>query len=137
MRPIAPDALVQPDPFGEAARPWCRVCEMPSCDCVHGMSETRAREFDERRRLGELLAEAGPDEIRVLRYLAERLIAIGQRQYGRLDVARDTRDMRAEGNAERADDSVYQAIRHLQGRGDHAETDHALTGLKRTLEPER
>lgn len=51
-------------------------------------------------------AELGPDELRVLRLLADRLL-LGRRQYGALDLGTDTRDLRREALAEAADLSIY------------------------------
>jgi hypothetical protein len=53
--------------------------------------------------------ELGPDERRVLVVLARRLLA-GQKAYGRLDVATDTRNWRRERAEELADALVYTAI---------------------------
>ncbi|MCK6553322.1 hypothetical protein L6Q96_01850 [Candidatus Binatia bacterium] len=51
-------------------------------------------------------SELGPDELRVLRLLAARL-ALGRRQYGALDLDRDTRDFGVEAVAEAADLAIY------------------------------
>ncbi len=64
-----------------------------------------------------ICAELGTDELRVLVLVAERL-RIGQRRYGRLDVATDRRDWHAEAGDEVADASVYAACGLLrQGSG--------------------
>jgi hypothetical protein len=57
-------------------------------------------------------AELGDDELRVLAYLAARLLA-GQRTYGRLDLASDRRDWREERGEEIADLLVYSAFAEL------------------------
>ncbi len=59
--------------------------------------------------LDDVVRELGTDERRVLLVLARRLLA-GQGCYGRLDVAKDNRDWRAERAAELADALVYGAI---------------------------
>lgn len=55
------------------------------------------------------VTDLGPDEVRVLRRIAERL-RLGRRLYGRLDIAKDGRDWRKEASEEALDQSVYLAI---------------------------
>lgn len=64
-------------------------------------------------RLDETCAELGDDELRVIAYLATRLL-VGQRQYGRLDLAKDARDWRRERAAEVADLLVYTGFEALK-----------------------
>jgi hypothetical protein len=59
--------------------------------------------------LQDVLAELGPDELRVLLALARRLL-MGQRTYGLLSVATDGRDWLQERSAELEDALVYTAI---------------------------
>lgn len=59
-------------------------------------------------------ASLGPDELRVLRAVTERLV-LGRRQYGELDLATDPRDWAREAAEEALDLSVYLAIRLLGG----------------------
>jgi hypothetical protein len=54
-------------------------------------------------------AELGDEEVRVLAHLAARLLE-GQRQYGRLALATDTRDWRRERAEEAADILMYSAF---------------------------
>lgn len=54
----------------------------------------------------------GRDEQRVLLFLAKRL-AVGQRVYGKLNIAEDRRDWRKERAEELADASVYAAISEI------------------------
>jgi hypothetical protein len=65
---------------------------------------TRAEEWQ------RLLDELGPEEHEVLLVLGRRLLA-GQRQYGRLDLARDPRDWKREAAEEAADLAIYTAFR--------------------------
>ena len=58
------------------------------------------------RTLEEITRELGPDELRVLKKIAERL-AMGQKQYGRLRLAHDARDFRKEAIEELLDAVVY------------------------------
>ncbi len=64
------------------------------------------------RDLDVACAELGDDELRVLAYLAARLLA-GQHAYGRLDLANDSRDWRRERGEEIADLLVYSAFAEL------------------------
>ncbi len=59
--------------------------------------------------LFDTIARLGRDERAVLLVLARRLHA-GQRTYGKLDLARDGRDWRAERAAELADATIYGAF---------------------------
>ena len=61
------------------------------------------------RDLDVACAELGDDELRVVAYLAARLLA-GQRAYGQLDLAHDPRDWRRERADEIADLLVYTAF---------------------------
>lgn len=58
------------------------------------------------RTLEEVCRELGPDELRILKKIAERL-AMGQRQYGRLRLAHDARNFRKEASEELLDAVVY------------------------------
>jgi hypothetical protein len=59
--------------------------------------------------LAMLARELGPDEVRVLRVLAERLLK-GQTVYGRLDIANDRRSWKTEARDEAIDLAVYMAV---------------------------
>ena len=63
--------------------------------------------------LGEVLAELGADERKVMLVLARRLLE-GQKCYGRLDLANDARDFRHERASEVADLLIYSAFAELQ-----------------------
>lgn len=58
--------------------------------------------------------EAGFDERRVLLFVARRLIAIGQRSYGMLDIGTDRRNMLRERNEEIGDLLVYAGIESIK-----------------------
>jgi hypothetical protein len=60
-----------------------------------------------------LLLEAGPVERRIVLNVVRRLVAIGQRQYGPLDLATERRDMLAERHAETIDGMIYEEIELL------------------------
>lgn len=66
-----------------------------------------------RESLDASCAELGADEIRVLAYLAARLLE-GQRAYGRLDLAHDARDWKQERAQELGDVLVYTAFEALK-----------------------
>jgi len=57
--------------------------------------------------------ELGEEEVRVLGLLTRRLLD-GQRTYGRLDLARDARDLERERGNELADVLVYTAMAELK-----------------------
>ena len=61
---------------------------------------------DVRKRLDAMLDELEPDAVASLAYLAGRLL-VGQRCYGKLDLATDRRDWRKERTAEIGDLLVY------------------------------
>jgi hypothetical protein len=61
----------------------------------------------------DVVAALGTDERRVLLVLARRLLA-GQGAYGRLDVAKDRRDWRAEAAEELLDGCVYLACETMR-----------------------
>lgn len=67
------------------------------------------------RELRAWLRAASPDERAVLLFVARRL-AHGRRQYGPLDLARDTRDWALELGEEAADALVYAACRAVRAR---------------------
>lgn len=69
--------------------------------------------FIVRDELNKLLDELEPDALRALAYLAQRLL-IGQRCYGRLDLATDARDWAKERTAEIGDLLVYSAFEALK-----------------------
>ncbi len=64
-------------------------------------------------RLDATCAELGDDEIRVIAFLARRLLE-GQRAYGLLDLATDRRDWKQERAQELADALVYTAFEALK-----------------------
>lgn len=66
-----------------------------------------------RAELEAVASGLGAEELLVLRYIAGRL-AEGQERYGRLDLARDRRDLEAERAAEVADLLVYSAMAELR-----------------------
>ena len=66
-----------------------------------------------RQRLDAMLDELEPDAIRTFAYLADRLL-VGQRCYGKLDLATDRRDWRKERTAEIADLLVYSGFLELK-----------------------
>ncbi len=72
---------------------------------------TPSREAIERD-LDVTCAELGDDELRVVAYLAARLLA-GMRTYGHLCLANDPRDWRRERGEEIADLLVYTAFAEL------------------------
>ena len=57
----------------------------------------------------------GPDEVRVLERIAERL-RMGARVYGQLGIRDDPRDWKKEGREELLDAAVYYAIASLKGQ---------------------
>jgi hypothetical protein len=63
--------------------------------------------------LGAIVAELGFGEVCVLTRIARRL-AMGERLYGRLDLANDTRDFRKEAREEIEDFLVYAACGWLK-----------------------
>jgi hypothetical protein len=67
-------------------------------------------------KLNQLIAEAGPDERRVLLFVADRLVNLGQKCYGKLDLSTDPRDGHAELNEELGDALVYLAFVALRGK---------------------
>lgn len=82
------------------------------------MTAFRAGANDARDALLSYAQSLGDDEVRVLAMLAARL-AMGQRQYGRLDVQRDNRVWAVELMEELADAAVYgvAAIMRLRRGG--------------------
>lgn len=64
-------------------------------------------------KLAKLIVQLGPDEIRVLERIAERL-AMGRKQYGELAVENDPRDWKREASEELLDGCVYLAIASLR-----------------------
>jgi hypothetical protein len=63
--------------------------------------------------LSRATAKLGEDELRVLTYIAERLV-VGAQAYGDLDIATDRRDWKRERGEEAADLLVYSAIDSLK-----------------------
>jgi hypothetical protein len=63
----------------------------------------------------DVVRELGTEERAVLLVLARRLL-LGQRSYGRLDLAKDGRDWRAERAAELADALIYETFAALSER---------------------
>lgn len=78
--------------------------------------------------LSFVVSQMGPDEVRVMVVLARRLLE-GQRAYGRLDLATDRRDFRAERAAEIADMLMYSAFAELQA------SDKAAAAPQRMSQP--
>lgn len=68
---------------------------------------------DVRKRLDTMLDELEPDAVASIAYLADRLL-VGQRCYGKLDLATDRRDWRKERTAEIGDLLVYTAFLELK-----------------------
>jgi len=68
-----------------------------------------------RTELDALLCALGTDELRTLRYLAERLLE-GQRLYGAVDLANDPRDFLKERAEELGDALIYTAFAELKRR---------------------
>ena len=68
--------------------------------------------------LEEITAGLGPDELRVLVLIAERL-ARGRSQYGKLRIESDSRDWSREAREEALDLCVYSAIHSLSGQRWH------------------
>ena len=58
--------------------------------------------------------EAGFDERRVMLFVARRLVAIGQRSYGLLDIATDPRNFPRERNEEIGDLLVYAGLEAIK-----------------------
>lgn len=71
---------------------------------------------DTAHQLLDVCAELGTEELRVLVLVAERL-RVGQRRYGRFDLATDRRDFHHEALEEVADALVYAACGLMRGRG--------------------
>ena len=65
--------------------------------------------------IGELARELEPDSVSVLLHLAERLTK-GQKEYGPLRLATDTRDFHQDLYEEMLDASVYCVMRILKER---------------------
>jgi hypothetical protein len=76
------------------------------------MSEPNPSREAIERDLDVACAELADDELRVIAYLAARLLA-GQLAYGRLDLEHDRRDWRRERGEEIADLLVYSAFAEL------------------------
>jgi hypothetical protein len=64
-------------------------------------------------RLTEVLTQLGEEEREVILYQAERLL-MGQKQYGKLNLAADTRDFRVEMRQEVSDWHNYDAMDHVR-----------------------
>lgn len=60
------------------------------------------------RTLEQIASELGPDELRVLKRIGERLV-LGRKQYGKLRLEHDARDFRKEASEELLDACVYMA----------------------------
>lgn len=74
---------------------------------------------ERRRRIAGIIELLGPDELDALELCAHGLVR-GRDVYGPLDVATDTRDMRAEAAAELRDSMIYSAaglLRLQRGSG--------------------
>lgn len=66
-----------------------------------------------RAQVDAVLAQLGPDELRVMHFVAERLLG-GRKVYGPLVLALDARDWRRERDEELADALVYAACESLR-----------------------
>lgn len=71
----------------------------------------RAREPE--HELSKILGQLGPDERRVMLFVARRLL-MGQAQYGLLNILRDRRDWKRELGEEAADALVYAACEEVR-----------------------
>lgn len=65
------------------------------------------------RRIAILCGELGPDELRVVERVAERM-CMGRRQYGELCIRSDTRNWRKQTHEELLDAVAYLAIETLE-----------------------
>lgn len=65
-----------------------------------------------------LIKRAGPDEVRVLRFIADRIVGLGQSTYGPVDLQSDPRDGYQELSEELADALFYVAFEMLRRRSD-------------------
>ena len=63
--------------------------------------------------LCDIAEQLGDDEVEVLLSIARRVLR-GREQYGELDIDSDDRDWRQEGQEERLDLIVYDAIQHVK-----------------------
>jgi hypothetical protein len=68
------------------------------------------------RQLDAVVGELGDDELRVMVTLARRLLE-GQRCYGKLSLATDSRDWKKERSAEIQDLLIYDAFEVLRREG--------------------
>jgi hypothetical protein len=68
---------------------------------------------DTRTELAGVVADLGSEELRVLLWVARRLLD-GQARYGRLNLARDSRDFRREAGEEAVDALAYLAMGALR-----------------------
>lgn len=64
----------------------------------------------------DLLSRLGDDELRVIERFAARLL-MGQERYGRLSLATDKRDWKAESSEELVDFLVYLTAREVSENG--------------------
>lgn len=72
-------------------------------------------EADPRAELDGIVAQLGPDEVKVLVAISRRL-AMGRRVYGTLDIAGDRRDWKWEATDEALDLAVYLSAELLRRR---------------------
>jgi len=112
-------ATVPPTLSDGLYEPTCFVCGQvtPTRDGVTGDALPRIGTMengDVDRELRELLDEARLDERRIMLFIARRLIAVGQRSYGALDIRTDPRNMQRERNEELGDAIVYVAFEALR-----------------------
>jgi hypothetical protein len=94
---------------------WMRqrqFAETPVCSPKSGLSFTTEKDLV-LEELAKAAIELEPDALRALLYLAERLL-VGQKAYGKLDLATDPRDWKRELEEEVGDLLVYSAFEALK-----------------------
>lgn len=69
--------------------------------------------IDAIKRIARLCGELGPDELRVLERVAQRL-AMGRKHYGLLNIEKDQREWTKEATEEVLDMSAYLALAMLK-----------------------
>ena len=74
----------------------------------------RLDEIDVDNELEALIDEAGPIEKRMLLFMARRWVAVGQREYGKLELGQG-RDWRRERLEEQADRAFYDLAADFEG----------------------
>ena len=110
----------EPPPSGDLYGPTCFACGRETPRRETSMSEPplpRIATMEHNAvdaELRALLDEGGGDERRVMLFVARRLIALGQRAYGVLDIGSDPRNFMRERNEEIGDQLVYTALDALK-----------------------